>query len=1509
MAETNTEALDQALLAGASLEDINNIRSRHGLSQFQEVPAEEAPSEEEFVEGEGMELVGEVSSTEEVFTEEEEEVTEEGPYVWREEEPVYPDVNRRRVDAMNEAARASALGRDPRPIYQQILEDPNYDPANRASRLLENVTYALEEAQGGLLTQMEAGQVPNVEEAVSGVRDVLRASSEAMAEARAYVESLPTAKQLTPEDKEDAAFIKYLEFLTARVGDEIGWNWGTVSDFAGFLIPQENLRYNEIAKVMGVEYTALDMLDYSAFLSRTSAYIRSEAPEKRQVLVEKLLEAWPEIHGNNRLALTDFLMVLAGDLSEDWRSVESAFERIDQASIGGFTIGKLFTGAVRSFNVIRTASKLRNVEAVADAVTAGARGELANAGVSPLDAAASLDPSAHVNTLVKGADNTYATEVGLIQRDVDIYLDAIDKVNTYGVGLNEAEMVAARNRAVKDLEDMGGVANVRAEPVNDTDFLISYDVVTPEGTVTRTTSATYTLDDLTGGFVSKGGKDYVPVDLKITSPNFRFVGDRGTLVQAPEQLQFMGNRIQALYDGAIRSALKGLRRGEVKKLDVVLTAGDEWMDDLGNNVGRVFTRDELVTEGVNGVKLTERQYQAYLDIRKAVDHLHKTKNNEIIRRWKAQGIKLARWGDEDAPVKAYETAADALNGFRTASVRSHWVGVEGSKVRTFGSADEMDINFVRDMYSQGYRLTRAAEGRLLKGEGTHLEWAFIKADKLSEPAGVVLNYRTGYMPKIRKDAFYFVKEANDITIGGRLIEGGSLKTVRYFDNYQDAAKYTDALNEANPGKYRVLADRELSASELDREFVNISGGLFTGKRSEGIPFGLKGTSGERADSLEGLQRYIRNIARNVPMSLYREGLQQRWLNHAKDVGALPKNFLGGFEEAVHGRHLDLDNPTSKFLMDAHRQISFISGIRTEEERKMLSHQRFIARSLENLGPVGKVLSRKLMNTSTEGIAGMIRGLTFHLMLGLFSPAQFLIQATGAFIALSVNPIHGAKAVSQSLGFAVADALLANPAQKAKFIKEMRAKGFDMDGYELWDKSGMRDAIVTSNLDYHTIWSDKPYNANLLQRVLANSTLFFKQGELISARISFATAYNRWKQINRGKEPTEAALKDIVARAEQYRLNMTRPNSAEFQKGALSIPTQFQQVNTKYFEKLLGREFTGAEKTRLVAAQMALFGAAGVPLGQTMMPHILEIVNLYRPEGEKLSAETMTPGQLNALYNGTLAYMIQDVYGINNVVTGRMALGQDFVENLFALGTDSVAFFDLLAGPTATPAEQLVNGVSRFLTAFTTVYTAEDAQPEDWVAVGQILARSVGELPASTRNLYKSYDMTHSAFFKNRNGRPIAEWTTLNDQTMIAQALGFSAQEVADYHELNNRNRESMPRKLFSGEADRIVRMLADMSNAPDEQQERWHTMAVNAIISKYDKLGDRVRLIEEVKQKIKEPTDAWGKLMQGVFRDWESDLQEGVKEIHNWTVIKTSPAVARKMAQAGINKATNEAEE
>jgi hypothetical protein len=1442
---------------------------------------------------------------------EEEEIPVVAPYTVVGDLPTVTDKNRRYVDALSEASRASAMGQNPVAAYQAIVDSADYDPEDRANTYLRSVEGAISLAQ----VEVDSGVPPEVAAEKRGLKSIPEASSTAMAEARAYVASLPSASQLSPKDLEDAAFNKYLQFLTAKVSDEIGWNLGTAGDIAGFLVPQENLRYNEVAKVLGVDYGAMDSLDYTDFLFRTSAYIKEEAPEHRQALVEKLLEAWPEIHGNNRLALVDFLQTLAkGDQDEDLvllKKADNWVERLDQATLGGFTVGKVISGGIKALNVLKTAAKAKNIEAVADIITVGSKGGLSEAGVDPIDAISSLDPMKDTSVLVKGADNTYATEVGLIHRDVDIYLDAADRVNNYGLALSDSEKAAARNRAIKDLEDQEGVTAVSVKGLDEESFEVSYNVTTPDGVVRTTSLKNYTKDDL-GGLVSKEGEGHIDVDLMVTSPNFRFIDDRKELIQLPEQLQFQGMKIQALYDGAIKAALKPLSRKEMKAVDQVLTFGDEFIDDLGQNVGKVFSREELVEEGVNGIKLTDKQYEAYTGVRKVVDHLYQAKNKEIISDMKAKGIKVVEWEGQSSPVKVYDTPEAALSGFRTASTKSHWVGVEGDASKTYGDALELEMTTVHEMYGKGFRLTRVADNHYLKSKGTNLEWAFVKADKVREPGGAVLNYRTGYMPKIKKDAFYFVKESHDVLIGGKLYTGGLQKTVRYFDNFMDASKYAEQLNKNDPDRYRVLADREMSAVDVNNEFISISGGLFTGKRSEGVPFGLKGTSGERADSLEGLQRYVRNIARNMPMNLYRTGIQERWLNHAKESGALPKNYLGSFEDAVHGRHLDLDNLTAPFLVDSHKQISFFTGLRTEEERAQLSRWRAISKRLEKTPVFGKFLARRMLNTSTEGMSSTLRGLTFHLMLGMYSPAQFAIQATGSLIALSINPVHGLKAIGQLPGFAAADLLIANPEKKAKFIEYMRSKGIDMDGYEMWDKSGLRESITNTNLDYHSMWTDKPYDANAFQKLLSNSTMFFKAGEMVSARVAFITSYNHWRAIpgNAKRAPDLSAMKEVLARAETYRLNMTRVNSAGFQQGLLSIPTQFQQVNTKFFEKLFGKkELTKKEKLSLIAAQSILFGAAGVPLAKSMLPHVIEMINMFKPEEEKINAQNTDPAILNALHNGTLAWLIQDVYDVESVITGRMALGQDFVENVFGLATEQTSLMDIATGPFKSVFDQAVSGTERTLTAFSIVASGEDATNEDFMQVGNILARSLMDMPASTRNLVKSYDMTHSQFFRNKKGRPVAEWGDLNTQTVVAQALGFSPQEVTDYHEINSRNLGNIPSSVFKTESDRIVRFLADMSTCNDAQQSRMYAMAVNSVLTKYERPEDRIKLIKEVSDKLKEPKDAWGKLMQGVMKDWHSELQNGLSEIHNQAAMKASPAVANQLAKRGLNKAAAEAEE
>lgn len=1477
-----------------------------------------------------------MSSTAVEFTEEEVPEAPVEPYEYSEDRPLIQDFNRRYVDALNEASRESAFGRSPVPAFSSILNDPNYDANDRASKILESVGSIAERVPEEDVVEESVTTGPrtwfqdamdftfklaNPTVAISmqiakdnarDVPDLKSTSKEAMLEARAYVASIPSSEQLNPQEKEDAAFLKYMEFMTARVADDIGWNTGTVGDLAGFLLPQENIRYEEVADILGVEYGAMDAIDYRDFLGRMSAYVRSEAPDKRQEMVESLIASWPEIHGNNRLSLVDTLQVISGEASfeDSARTFDNYAERIDQATLGGATLGKVLSGAIKGFGAIKTASKLKNVEAVTDLVTAGSQGILKEANITPMEAASSLNPLESTNTLVKGADNTYATEVGLIQRDTDIYLEAASKVNTFGLGLSADEQLLARNKAVKTLEDRGGVYEVVAEPINDVSFQVSYRVQGEEGSTIVTHA--YTQDEV-GGFVSVGGADHIPFDMKATSPVFRFVGDRKELVALPEQLQFKGNLIQGMYDEAVRSALapngKKLASKEMKQLEHVLMKGDEAVDELGYNVGKVYTPDELMSEGVEGVRLNERQVSAYQDIRKVMDHLHATKNKEIIDLWKAKGVKLAYQGEDTIPVKMYDTPADAKNAFGMAETRSHWIVDDTNKVHAFESPSELSTELLEKMYAQGYKLTRATERRYFKGPDTNLEWAFTKAEDIREPGGIVLSYRQGYMPRIKKDAFYFVKEKNDIKVGGKIIQGGGTKTVRYFDNFGDASKYSEDLNKDNPGKYTVLADRELSGTDLEHEFIQISGGLFTGKRSEGVPFGLDGTEGTRAGGLEAIQRYVRNIARNVPMSLYRVGLQQRWLNHAKDVGALSKGYTGSFEDAIHGRHIDLQNTSSKFLTDAHNQISFLTGVRTDDEMAMLARYREVAKWFEGGGKLGKWMSRKILNTSVDGITSAIRGANFHLLLGLYNPAQFPIQASGAFLAITIHPVHGLKAVGQMLAYATLDNVLGNPAQKAKALAQMRKQGFDVDGYEAWTKSGLKESILKSNLDYNSIFTDLPYDAGILNKVLSNSTFFHKSGELVSARVAFATAFNYWREANKGKEVTDEALKTILARTETLRLNMTRANSAKFQQGALSIPTQFQQVNTKFFEKLLGRgELTSAEKHRLWIGQTVLFGAAGIPLAKSILPHFLESINPLLPEENRIDALNASPETLNAVNNGMLAWMINDYMDINSVITGRMALGQNFVENLFGLATESVSVLDIALGPTKNLWDGAKDSLSRTLTALTFTMNAEDAAPEDYAAVTQILVESLANIPSSSRNVMKSYDMTHSQFFRNRAGKAIAEWGDLNTQTIVAQAFGFSSEEVAYYHELNNRNLGVIPKTVFQSDSDRIVRFLVDMNTTNDEDRARRYGFAVNAVLTKYKNPADRVRLIQEVKEKTKNPSDPWGKLMLSVIRDWESDLQNGLSEIHARASIKSNPAVARQFANRGMNSAVKEPE-
>lgn len=1478
MAEEVTQATDRALDAGASIEDINNIRAKHGLSQFQEVAAvqEPLPNGEEFVE--------------------KEEVVPSGPEEWVEVDPQPPTQNVKSRIALDVAARDSAEGKDPSTAFQSIMNVEQLDVDAKVTELFTNTAKMRQGLEATVNGAISEGVRVDPELVGQRLTDIatLEDVGNNVALAKSYVESLPTARNLPQSVKDNLTINQLLRIELAEMSDEIGWNWGTVGDVGGFLVPQENLRYNEVAKVMGVETAAMDLIDYTDLLSRLGQNLKAQTPEVAAQMIRELVNAWPEIHGNNRLALAGLLNDLTGDYSEDWKHIESGFERFDQALLGmGF--GKVITGSVKSISALRMASRAKNIEAAADIVTAGVRGQLKEAGVQPIEAAASAMPLDSMNALVKGADNTLADGIRKVQTENAEVLSEVGKINTFGLGLDEAEQVAARNRRVDALNKEPGISNVQVDEIDNTQFKITYDVETEDGIVTRTMEQSYTVDDVKG-FVSDGQKGYNATDLGLTSPNFRFVEDRVELVQMPEQMQAMSSKVRKLFDTAIKQSLmpdgKRLSRGSYAKLDELLTMGDE--------NSKVYDFKEAVETGVNGIKLNEAEYKAYVGIRQVVDNLYIAKNKEIVDLWKAQGVKVLDWEGQRVPMKTYSDANKARQGFMQAATKSHWVGVrEGDEVTNvlrFDKADEFNQEELLKWYSRGYRLTRVTNNKLLANGSTNLEWALVKADELSEPGGFVLNRRVGYMPKIRKDAHYFVKEVSDVQIGGRTVKGGKTSTIRYFDNRTDADTYLKELQSSDPdGDYRILADRELSASQRDEEYINIAGGLFTGgRKTYDIPFGLPGAKGERTDSLGALQRYVNNISKQIPMSLWRTGMEQRWLNHAKDLGVLRGDYKGSFSDAIKGTDFfDHDHASAKFLRDSHNQISFVSGVPTDAEKAMDLRIRGLAEAAEGIPGIGKVLSRNINNLSLEGVTGTARGITFHTLLGMYNPAQLLIQASGAFVALAINPRHATKGIGQMLAYGVADMVNGTPKQLKSFIKTMEKKGFDMEGYKLWRESGMLENVTHSNLDYYSLWNDAPYDAGVFRRLVGNGDMFFKMGELANSRISFATAYNRWKELNKGKTPTSKDLPTIIARAEQFRLNMSKMNSAKFQTGLSSVPLQFQQVNTKFFEKLFGKgEFTGNEKRRLLAGQAALFGAAGVPIYAAIQPHMLDMLGV---DATNTDSET-----LQLLENGTLGWLVQDYFDINSVVTGRMTLGQDFIENMVGVFTEPVLIRDAALGPFGAVFDRANTAAQRMYTTFSTMAYGDDFGPAEHAAVAQTLARTFAAIPSSSANLIKAYDMSHSNFYKNKDGKPIFEWADMNTQTLIAQGLGFSPQEVADWYEITMEAGGGLPTVVKNADAKRITWLLNEMSAQTDATQAKFRGAAINAIISKYPHGPDRQKLVEQVRRQLKNPTDAWEKALGKVFEEWQSDMQAGLAEYHKHIKVKSNPKIARELEKKGI---------
>jgi hypothetical protein len=1048
----------------------------------------------------------------------------------------------------------------------------------------------------------------------------------------------------------------------------------------------------------------------------------------------------------------------------------------------------------------------------------------------------------------------------------------------------------------------------------------------------------FTLNDV-GEFAGRGGGGAGPVETFLASPSFwmrKVEGTKGRIsehVAEATRIELGGHVLRDHFTKAMNIAIKPLGnvylpkgRAKLARVDQVLLQGDAHIEQSAEGVitrGKVYTPQELshgvVVPGKKGdevIKLTPDEQQAYYGLRRVSDMLYILENQGKRDAMVARGMKATHWEGSQTVIKPLDTPEAAKLSFKGRDVKAVY---DSTANRGAGAmVDPNSIDFAAH-YAQGYKLVRF--GDPVAKDGKYIEYAFLHSSDFDELPQFVLNYKVGYVPKINKDAYYFVKSLKRGNLNGQPGRVVGQTTERMFKSRKEAEAYAarekdvrgtlremlmsedeaviaaghkklqqlgyhsdeirDMLEKALKGEInldvedlRVMTDRELSQERLDQEAAGVGGGLFIGTRAtHEITFGLSGEVPKRATAFESLQRNIQHISNYYPRNEWRMGVQQRWLNTAHSLGAVPENITD-FRTAVNSLQARVGSADRASLAASARWIMDQARIPTKEEEWFSQWMRGIAEWIDK--PVienGQIvknnfarefLSSSLLNLAQKDPYAAARASAFHTLLGWFNPAQLFVQAQGASVAMSIHPESWMKSMQGS--FALTTTAFS---KNEKYIRNVaKALGMNEDDFialkKLYDQTGLTESIKAT-ADHAAAAQSYGMTMRAIRQSADKGLMFYRRGELFNRTYSFRTAVDQWLRRNPGKTISDIGkpeLKEVLDETMHISLNMTRANRAAWQKGALSLPTQFMQIQAKWVEAMWGLfgkntvKLTPQQRQRMLIGQMLTYGAAGVPLGSFGLNYALETMGVKPEDMDEETKKLLNGG----VWDG-LAY---SVFGANVELGSRGAIAEGLVRNMYDLvyeQNDASAFL----GAFREVPNRLFSGLGHLAPLIANAHKVQWT-PQEFAYVGSELAK----VTATWRNFTKAYFMLKTKTIIDRNGRVLVDKgpNGFSPGTLVLQSLGFRASESKSVIDLRNFNKMNdqiiadVSAQLITIQHDYLGGLVGEIKDARS---------AENAQIMTDYLLGNldaplRQRVLDNVRNKIMAGSDEETRQIQRYYR-------------------------------------------
>ena len=1039
-----------------------------------------------------------------------------------------------------------------------------------------------------------------------------------------------------------------------------------------------------------------------------------------------------------------------------------------------------------------------------DAVAKTSNGTVAKAIINK--AMSTAVPKIVDDPLAFGLSEQYAEGLSALYRtQLDATVKDIESIAPEAI--RNAGRKAAQQRAIDKITKAADEAGeeVRVADIVEMDDKGGFTLIYHRGGVDNSLEYRYTVNDA-GEFdgVAELSESQARAFSNIFSPETLFKDLDSFLVNdltfAGDQAARIGNILKRMYDDTRR----GLSKAENAELDVLLKAGDEQ--------GKVFAIDDLeagLVETVTGKKkYNAKVIDSYYKSRVFYDELHSTREHFIRQQLEFLGYKDFTY--VNAKGEAVQFIGKPRENFRGLDIEGDpfiWLPGEVQKGSTAYRKMSSVRRSMKAWQDEGYKIVDLMEPQEFK-DGGKVRFALVADDLGVKERALprrVLNYKPGYIPRIYRPGYYFVK---DVTRPERPSTMFAAETREIAERLAQEAMETD-----NSVKLAVKSDREFT--DLEKLVIDSDayGGLYTGARKQ-VDIMVRGLDGqatrpERASVADATERYLQNIAAIMPMNQYRIATMKRFTNSvnklAKDdnrQGMNPTDFFGP---------MDLAPTQLKIMEQARDYLTAQLRIPTNEERGFRLTMQKAADSLYGGMPgVPKKISdgvrKALLNTLDTDPIQTLKGYTFNLNLGWFNVRQLLVQVQNAGNAMAISPKHAPAALADALPMRMA--VLSpdeNVWKAAARFSTTNEKDF-IETVRQFRQSGLADSIIRQG-DYDAnVLTIGGQTMELARKAARAGRVFFNEGEIMARLLSF--------NIARRRLGPNATTREIFDEHLRLSTNMQSANAASWQKNWLGLPTQYMQVFAKFYERvapemLMGKsKWTGQEKLRVLGFQVGMYGTLGIPIAEEAYAYLAEIngktpkqMQEQMPWVQEMFEEGLVGTVAHAFgFENNFSKDFSLLSGVGEKVDGMV----DVVSGIASTGTADVDAARLLLGPSLTSITRTWDaGVGMAHAAIALTYNPTlDQLGTEAINVLDNIASLTSTWSAARKAIF-----LHDIGIVSKRGATLIDADQFEDislATLAARAMNFETDIETAYWRLKDVNRER--RNLRQAE-------LSDLKNA------------------------------------------------------------------------------------------------